>query len=300
MNDISVIILTLNEERHIKRAIENAQKFAEKIFIVDSFSTDATCKIAKEMNAVVYQHKWENHSQQFQWAIDNLPVKTEWVFRLDADEYLSDNLIEEIKTIIRKNDGNINGYTASRQYIFLGRHIKHGIIPMRPLRLFRYGHAHIENKNMDEHIVLDDGEVGNLKGCFYDASLMTLSEWTAKHNGYSTREALDLLASKYAIGTVENKATNMAGRHTAHVRKMKHLYMRMPLFFRAFLFFCYRYFIRLGFLDGKEGFMWHFLQGFWYRTLADAKVYEIEKKFNFDRDEISKYIRNKLTIKKVN
>lgn len=237
MNDISVIIMTFNEERHIKRAILNACKFSNEIFIVDSFSTDATCSIAEIMGAHVYKHKWEGQSRQFSWALKNLPIRTEWIFRLDSDEYLSNELIFEIKSKLKYRNEYINGYTDERKKIFLGRIINHGNIPQIILRLFRYGHAHIENKNMDEHIVLDDGEVGTLKGCFYDASLMTLSEWTEKHNGYSSREALDLLAAKYAVDKVEDKATNMAGNHTAHVRKMKHIYMRMPMFIRAFLFF---------------------------------------------------------------
>lgn len=288
MQDISVIILTYNEELHIERAVSNAKKFAKEIFVVDSFSTDNTIDIAERNGAKVHQHSWENYSRQFAWALDNLPIKTEWVWRQDADEYLSDDLIEEIDQTLSNNPADTNGYTAPCLRIFMGKYIKHGIVPLILLRLFKYKYASIEDKMMDEHIMLSEGVVGELKNPFFDDNRNGLTWWTQKHNGYSTREALDLLATEYGIGA-DNGVAN-TGEHSAKVRKMKLKYVRLPLFWRAFAFFVYRYFFRLGFLDGKEGFLWHFLQGFWYRCLADAKVYEIKKNCGFDDDRIRDFL----------
>ena len=118
---------------------------------------------------------------------------------------------------------------------------------------------------MDEHIYVTDGKIGTLKNAFYDDSLMTLTEWTQKHNNYATKEAIELLFTEFNLH--ENSEI-----------------------VNSFLFFLLRYFIRGGFLDGKEGFLWHFLQGFWYRTLADAKVFEIKKRFKYNEEEIKKFL----------
>lgn len=290
MQEISVIILTYNEELHIERAILNAKKFASKIYVIDSYSTDRTVEIAKSLGTNVYQRAFLYQAEQFNWGLDNLPINTEWIFRIDADEYLSDELIEEVKTTIAnsKPDDGINGYTVHRKMMFLGKHIKHGIVPMIILRLFRKGHARVEDKMMDEHLMLTDGVVHELKYPLFDDNKKGLTAWTQKHNGYSTREAIDLLCTEYNIGN--DNAINNTGAHSKKVRKQKLRYAKLPLFWRAFAFFIFRYIFRLGFIDGKEGFLWHFLQGFWYRALADAKVYEIKKQHNFDKDKIKQFV----------
>lgn len=290
MQDISVIILTFNEERHIQRAVESAKRLAKDVFVVDSFSTDKTVEIAKSMGAVVYQHEFTYHAAQVNWAIENLPIRTEWVFRLDADEYLTDELIDEIERVLPNTPADVTGYTAVRLMTFMGKRIKHGILPMIILRLWRNGMAKCEDKKMDEHMRVIEGTVGTLQGAFVDDSKITLTEWTQKHNKYSTHEALDLLCTKYNIGSVDNDANDAIGAHSAQKRANKLKYIKLPLFWRAFAFFCYRYLLRGGFLDGKEGFLWHFLQGFWYRALADAKVYEIKKRFGFDDERIKEYL----------
>ena len=193
MQDISVIILTLNEERHIARVMQNAQKFARTVYVVDSYSTDRTVELATEMGAVAVRHEFQSHAKQFQWALDNLPITTEWVLRLDADEYLTDKLIDEIECRLPATPSGVNGYTLRCLYNFMGREINHGIIPLVLLRLFRYGKARIEDKLMDEHIYLTEGTTADMSYPFYNASLMTLTEWTAKHNWYATREAIELL-----------------------------------------------------------------------------------------------------------
>lgn len=290
MLDISVIILTFNEGIHIERCITNAKRFAKEIFVVDSFSTDSTVEIATRLGAKVYQHPWENYSKQFGWGLHNLPIQTEWVWRMDADEYLTDKLIAELHETLPRLPEDINGLTAPCLRIFMGRYIKHGIIPLILLRLFKKKYATIENKFMDEHIQLSEGNVGNLRNAFYDDNLNGLTWWTNKHNGYATREAIDLLLTEYDL--MKQDVDGKTGEHTSAVRRKKLKYIGMPLFWRSFAFFIYRYIFRLGFLDGKEGFLWHFLQGFWYRALADAKVYEIKKSMNFDENRIKEYLEN--------
>lgn len=289
MLDISVIILTYNEKIHIERCINNAKKFAKDIYLVDCFSNDGTVEIAEALGAKVFQHPWENYSKQFNWALQNLPITTEWVWRMDADEYLSDSLIDELHLKIPSLSDDINGFTAPCLRIFMGKYIKHGIIPLILLRLFKIKYAVCENRYMDEHIQLSEGKIETLKNPFYDDNLNGLTWWTNKHNGYATREAIDLLLTEYNL-LPQDSVVN-SGAHSEAIRKKKLKYIKLPLFWRAFAFFILRYFFRLGFLDGKEGFLWHFLQGFWYRTLADAKVYEIKKKYNFDEEKIKSFLK---------
>ena len=294
MLDISVIILTFNEEIHIERCLRNARRFAKEIFVVDSFSTDKTVEIAKSMGAKVYQHEWKYPADQFNWALRNLPIKTEWVWKQDADEWLTDELIEELHQRIPQSSPGTNAYTAQCLRRFMGKEIKHGIIPLILLRLFEYRYGSVENKMMDEHVMISKGEVGELKHAFYDDNLKGLTWWTNKHNNYATKEAVELLMTEYGLS--EHDVVN-SGSHSESVRRKKLKYVKLPLFWRAFAFFVYRYFFRLGLLDGKEGFLWHFLQGFWYRSLADAKVYEMKKRFGFDDEKIKAYICEKYSLK---
>jgi glycosyltransferase involved in cell wall biosynthesis len=293
--DITVIILTCYEEIHIRRCIENARRFAEQIFIVDSYSTDQTIALAKELGAEVYQNKWENnYARQLNWALTNLPVQTQWVLRLDADEYLSDELIAEIHAKLPGIGKDVSGIVFKRRHIFMGKWMKRGIYPVKLLRLFRYGKGMCEQRWMDEHIQTSEGDTVEFAHDFMDDNLNHLGWWTAKHNGYSIREAIDLLDVE--LGLLPHSDTGVMGEQALAKRKKKLKYVRAPLFWRSFAYFLYRYFLRLGFTEGKTGFLWHFLQGWWYRTLVDAKIYEIKKACGNDKGKIIAYIREKYRI----
>lgn len=257
---ISVIILTYNEELNIEDCLKSVTGFADEVFVVDSYSTDKTLDIAKRYGAKIVQHPYENQAQQFNWALDNLNIKTEWVLRLDADEYLTEELKNEITEKLKNMASNINGFYLKRKNYFMGRWIKYGgYYPTWILRLFRNGKARSEQRAMDEHIILSEGKAGKFKSDFVDDNKKDLTWWIAKHNNYAWREASDVMSGSYGRGK-------------------KKFYYHLPLFCRAFAFFIYRYFFRLGFLDGKEGLIFHFLQCFWYRFLIDAKIYEHKNK----------------------
>lgn len=285
---IAAIILTYNEELHIERCITNARKYASEIFVVDSYSTDRTVEIAKRLGGIVLQNRFISHSAQFNWALENCPISAEWVWKQDADEYLSTELIEQIKEQTRTCAPDVNGFTAPCLRFFLGKYIKHGIVPLILLRLIRRGCGKCETKIMDEHLRIDSGRIIDLKEPFFDDNLNNLTWWTNKHNVYASKEAIELLLMEYV--TSEEEEVVKSGAHSASIRRKKLKYVRLPLFWRAFFFFILRYIFRLGFLDGKEGFLWHFLQGFWYRALADAKVFEIKKQFRFDDVAIKQYL----------
>lgn len=299
MLDISVIILTYNEELHIRRCLENVEPIARDIFIIDSFSTDKTLEIAKGYEKVhILQKKWENnHAKQFNWGLENADIKTKWVLRLDADEYLTPELIDELSRTLPNMSDNYTGIVFPLRRVFLGRTIRRGMPVVKLLRMFQYGKAASEVRMMDEHIQLKEGEAIELKNEFADDNLNNLSWWTQKHIGYAIREATDLLDMEYDLtGSAKNDGTINLSSQALKKRRRKHGYAKKPLFWRSFAYFIYRYFFKLGFLEGKEGFLWHFLQGWWYRTLVDAKVYEIKRKSEGNPDRIKAILRDEYNI----
>ena len=272
------VILTFNEELHLARCIESLKGIRTEIVVMDCFSTDTTLEIAQAYGARVIQRKWVNHANQFNWALTQLNADTEWVLRIDADEYLTPDLIAEIQSCLSGIGPEIDGVYFSRRMTFQGKLIRHGgVFPVRVLRLFRYGRGECENRWMDEHIKVS-GPTVDLKGELVDDNLNSLTWWTEKHNNYASREVIDLLNLEYNFMPHDSVASLIGGKQAGVKRWLKEVvYSRLPGGFRAFAYFFYRYFIRLGFLDGQAGTAFHFLQGFWYRYLVDAKLAEVKR-----------------------
>lgn len=297
MNSISVIILTFNEEKHIKRCIDNLAEISSNIFVVDSLSTDNTCQIAEQCGASIFRNKWPgNQAKQFNWALENLSINSEWILRLDADEYLLPELKEEIIQKLTAVPSEINGIVFKRRHIFFGKWIKRGTYPVYLLRLFRKGKAVCEQRWMDEHIELLEGGILEFKNDFVDHNLHSMDWWIQKHNSYANREVIELLDIELNILN-KSEGNTILNQQAASKRNKKHKYSKQPLFLRSFAYFIYRYIFKLGFLEGKEGFLWHFFQGWWYRTLVDAKIFEIKKACGRDPEKIKDYILNNYQIR---
>jgi glycosyltransferase involved in cell wall biosynthesis len=274
---ISVIILTYNEEKNIEDCLRSVYGWVDEIFIVDSFSTDETLDTASKYTDKVYQHPFENYAAQRNWAQDNLFIKNEWVFHLDADERATPELFEELKRVFSASLESINGFLTSRRTVFMGKWIKHGgHYPAYHLRIFKKKSGRCEDRLYDQHFYVN-GEVKTLKGDIIDTITSDLGSWIVRHNKWATQEALEFMNrdKDYSAG---NKGYVIKGDRKGNPveqrRWLRERYYRLPLFIRPFLYFLYRYFFRFGFLDGKEGLIFHFLQGFWYRFLVDAFIYE--------------------------
>jgi glycosyltransferase involved in cell wall biosynthesis len=265
-----VIILTRDEEANLPYALESLRPLGPDIFIVDSGSTDRTVEIARAAGCHVYHHQFENHAAQMNWAIDNLPIETSWVMRLDADERLMPELASELSATLRELPDDVCGLEIKRRVYFWGRWISHGgFYPTWLLRVWRRGLGHCEERWMDEHMLVASGRIQKLSCDLIDENHKGLTFWTDKHNRYADREVRDLIAME--AGSGERPSGQMGRRRWFK----ENFYGRMPLFWRAFFYWCYRYFIRLGFLDGTPGCVFHFMQGWWYRALVDAKLYEM-------------------------
>ena len=197
---LAVVILTYNEEKHIARAIKSVQSFASQIFVIDSGSKDKTVEIAKENGAEVIQHPFINYAKQLQWALDHAPITTQWVMRLDADEIIEADLAQEIQQKLPVLPLDTVGVCLKLKRIFMGKWIRHGgLYPLTLLRIWRYGQGRIEDRWMDEHIILSTGNTVTLNGGFADHNLNNISFFTDKHNKYATREAIDVLNQKFVL-----------------------------------------------------------------------------------------------------
>ena len=277
--DLTIIILTKNEEDNLEKCIKSFRGIAKRVAIIDSFSTDNTVQIARNLGVEVFQHSFENHAAQFNWALENISLDTEWVMKVDADEEFTPELAQEIDEKLDVLPKTVNGVVLRRRVYFMGRWLKHGgMYPQLLLRIFRVGHGMSEMKLMDEHLIITDGDAVTFQHDFSDDNNKSLEWWIGKHNWYSNKEVLDQQQKadehngKESVGET---ATSLQAKIKRFVKN--HGYYSLPKFFRAHIYFIYRYYFRLGFLDGTEGKIFTFLQAYWYRYLVDAKMYECEK-----------------------
>ncbi len=266
---ISIVVLTFNSELTIAKTLSAAALVSDDLHVVDSFSTDRTLTIAQEHRARIVQHEFEDYGAQRNWCIDHLPFKYRWQMHLDADEYLSAELIQEINHLKENLSETTDGYFIPRLTRFLGRDLAHGgLYPQWHMRLFRSGKGRCESRKYDQHFYVE-GNTAKLHCPMIDDNRMSLSEWTARHNRWAEAEVEELLAPSPSV--IVGK---LSGTAVERKRALKSRYYQLPLFIRPALFFLYRYFVRLGFLDGIPGLVYFTLQSFWFRFLVDAKLYE--------------------------
>ena len=273
MTDISVVILQKNEALHIKRCLEKlAPLEPRQIFVVDCFSTDGSDKTAAEMGATVVQREWPGlYAPQLNWALENLPIESEWVMRLDADEYFLPEAIEELKEKLPQLSDDVAGVISKRRHYIFGGWAKRGTYPVKLLRVFRRGKAICEERYMDEHMQLSEGRAVEFDYDFVDHNLNSFEWWKEKHRGYAKREAMDALEIMEELKAGGKTDVKIDGQ-AAIKRKKKYQYYRLPPYFRAVLYFCIRYFLKGGFLDGRVGWRWNFWQGLWYRWIVDREI----------------------------
>lgn len=269
MADITAIILTRNEKDFIEDCISSIKPIVSRIVVVDSFSEDNTVELAKKAGAEVYEHEFFNHSKQYKYAVDIANIKTKWILRIDADERLTPESAEELNKLCNENENtNVSGIVLRFYNMFLGKPMYHGgMYPWKKLSVYKTGFGDIEDRNMDEHIILSSGTTIEAKKDSAHLAFRGLTFFTNKCNWYSTREAMDYFEQK----NINSKNASLKTRLKMSV------YYKLPLGFRSWAYYFYRYYLRLGFLDGKEGKIFAFLHAYWYRFLVDAKIYEHEK-----------------------
>ena len=279
MADITAVVLTRNEEKNIERCLQSVRGLCRRMVVVDSGSTDATVALAKANGAEVYFHEFEYYARQFNWGLDHCGIDTKWVIRIDADEQFPPELCEEIEAQTAEHgEDDVNGMTLEATYYFLGRALTHGN-KKRKLMVFKNGIGRIEDRRRDAHTVLSSGRSISLKHNFLHYDFKDLDNFIGRYNWYATREAMDYMDWKRG-----HRDARVDDPVIERTRKKKYgIYYRFPKFLRAFLWFNVNYFLKGGFLDGKEGFIYHVLSSFWYRFVVDAKIYEYEHGKEFEQ-----------------
>jgi glycosyltransferase involved in cell wall biosynthesis len=243
--------------------------------VVDSGSTDRTLEIAARFGAIILKHPFTTHTQQWAWALENVPLETEWVMALDADQAVTADLAAEIAT--KLGASRFDGLYVKRRQIFRGRWIKHGgYYPKYLLKLFRRGKVYLHSGDSVDHHFYIRGSCGRLQHDLIEANHKedNISFWIEKHNRYATLMAEEEHRQRGGVHDSPITPSLFEGPDQ-RVIWLKRLWWRLPLFLRPSVYFIYRYVLRAGFLDGKEGFIFHFLQAYWYRLLVDINLDEI-------------------------
>ena len=294
---ITAIICTYNEEIHLERCISSLYEVVEQINIIDSYSTDKTNEIALKYKANYYLKNWTTYSEKFNWALENTKIETDWVLRIDADEYLSTKLVENLYIQLPKIDTTKTAIRINRLMYFMGGPLKYGgMNPIYHVKIWRKGAAICEPKWMDERMNVLYGETITIKGDIIDHNLKNLTWWIDKHNYYATKEAIDVLILKSEYKK-HIECNLLFSKKSENRRKwFKIQYLKLPVFVRPFLFFFIRYIIQGAFLEGKRGFVWTFLQCLWYRLLVDLKIEEAMKYINKNNISIEQYFKNEYNI----
>jgi glycosyltransferase involved in cell wall biosynthesis len=278
---IAVVILTFNESLHLARCLENLRQVTDELYVIDAFSTDDTVAIAEAYGAKVYQRKWVNYADQFQWALDHCGIDTPWIMRMDADEYLEPGLIKEIHLRLAAIPLSVTGIYIRRKVLFKGKWIRFGgFYPHTLLRIWRNGIGSIEQRWMDEHIVVSEGTTMLFREHIVDDNLNSIHWWVNKHNNYAIREMVDLLNIRYGFWETDQRLLKANGQAKRKRFLKEKVYAVMSPGMRASLYFLFRYVLRYGFLDGYKGFLFHFMQGYWYRLLVDVNVQEFQQKLH--------------------
>lgn len=291
MSLLSIIILTYNEQQNLPSCLDSLQKLNIPIFVVDSYSTDNTLEILKKRQINFVQHPFDNYAQQRNWAQANCPFDTEWVLHLDAGERATKELINWIHSSFDPNT-SVDGYMFSRRTYFLGKWIRWGgHYPNYHLRLYRKNKGRCEAKAYDQHFIVK-GKTEKLPAGIdmIDEVTDTIHNFTTAHNKWALFEAIETVAKVIEKGEI---APRLLGTPIQRKRWLKNnVFQKAPLFVRSMAYFCYRYFIRLGFLDGPRGLVFHFLQGFWFRFLIDANVLEIRDRLAANKQRTLEEIVN--------
>jgi glycosyltransferase involved in cell wall biosynthesis len=276
---VTVLFTTRNEEVNIERSLASVHGFADQVFVIDSESEDRTVEIARryadEVRNLPYEHgriiPWI-----FQWGLDNLPIRNEWILILEADQALTPALKEEMAALLARPGLRENGFYLRRRQIFRGKPLRFGGYGSKYLmKLFRRGHGELDPVEQDTRVYVQ-GPVGRLKA--------PLEEWNRKEDAILFYLQKHLrYADAFAREELERRrhdlpwklAPRLFGTPDERVLWLKTRYYQMPLFVRPFLYFLYRYFFLLGILDGKTGFVFHFLQAFWFRLIVDVRLEEL-------------------------
>ncbi|MBI4245041.1 MAG: glycosyltransferase family 2 protein [Planctomycetes bacterium] len=269
---ISFLAITYNEEANIKKCLDSIHHISDDIHIIDSGSTDKTLEIARSFrNVIVHHNKFDNFSSQWTWGIKNINFKYDWLFAIDADFEITDNLVRRLKEKFKENYfNNYNGIHIKWIYSFLGQQMRYGShTPRYRLILFRKNDVFLDPEEVvDKRFYVKNPRFGYINAAVIENNLKEydLNFWMAKHIHYVKGVVQEELSWRQGKRSFKS---DLCGLPSKRIFYLKSLYYRLPLYIRPWLYFAHDYFLKLGFLEGKKGFILHFLRNLWYRTLVD-------------------------------
>jgi len=276
---LTVLVTTRNEEANVERCLASVHGFADQIFVLDSESTDRTVEIARryaEVQTLAYEHgriiPWI-----FQWGLDHLPIRNDWVLILEADQAVPEPLRLELAALLA-NPGAVpeDGFYIRRSQIFRGKPLRFGGYGSKfLLKLFRHGKSELDPVEQDTRVYVR-GKIGRLRAPLAEWNLKedSILFYLEKHLRYAQAFAQEELARRTRKLPWKTEP-RFFGTPDERILWLKDRYYRMPLYLRPFLYFLYRYFFLFGILDGKTGFIFHFLQAFWFRLIVDIRLEEL-------------------------
>ena len=276
----SFIVLTFNEEFHLPRLLSSIQSLKASTYILDSGSTDNTLNIATEFGCTIKSNPFVNHPSQWHAALTSFDITTPWVICLDADQIVTNELMYLLQNFKDEDYKDVSGIYFNRKNIFKGKWLKHGgYFPLYLLKMFRFGVGYSDlNENMDHRFIVPGKTIIWKTGYIIEENYKEnqISFWINKHNRYSDLVATEEWERIQKLRT-QTLQPNIFGSPDQKKAFLKSIWWKMPLYVRPFIYFFHRYVIQLGILDGKQGFVFHFLQAFWFRLVVDIKIDEIKK-----------------------
>jgi glycosyltransferase involved in cell wall biosynthesis len=278
---LATVILTYNEQLNLGPCLESTRGLDHTLLVVDSGSTDATLQLAANHGARVISHPFESHARQWEWALGQLDDDVEWVLGLDADQRLTPELRDEIMALFACEQQRFHyaGFYLKRRQIFRGRWIRYGgYYPKYLLKLFRRDCVKLDARDLMDHHFYVAGPTAKMRGDLIEDNRneAEISFWISKHVRYADLHAREELARR-GDRHARPIQPNLFGTPDQRTLWQKQLWWRLPLYTRPLAYFLYRYVLLRGFLDGKQGFIFHFLQAFWYRLLVDIRIEELRQ-----------------------
>jgi glycosyltransferase involved in cell wall biosynthesis len=271
MSSISVLILTWNEEVNLAECLDSCG-WSDDIIVFDSFSTDGTRDIAARPGVRFLQRHFDNYASQRNAALTEVHYHHPWVLMVDADERIPQDLAAEMAQAVAVAHSDTVMFRMRRKDFFLGRWLRRSSgYPSWFGRLVRLGRVRVERDVNEEYIA--DGKVGHLESHLLHYPFNRgVAYWYERHNRYSTIEAIEKLRTRNEPLPIKFlfRADPIDRR-----RALKQLVYRLPL--RPSILFFYLYIFRLGFLDGRAGFVFSRMRAS-YEMIIDLKVLELERR----------------------
>lgn len=290
---VSVVVVTYNEEENIEATLRSVAGWCHEIFVVDSGSTDRTTEIARRFTDNVLEHRYKDHASQWQWVLDNVTLACDWLLALDADNIVTEPLKRQIEAAVERDEAGIDGYYAVHTHYFRGKRVRG--LKKYWLRLVRLERTRVDETELVDFRFIVEGTASVLSGEIIEANRKedAIDFWIDKHQKFASRMAVEEVLRR-AGRRRWSMTPRLFGNQDERMVWFKTRWYRAPLYLRPFLYFGYRYFLRAGFLDGRNGLVYHVLQAFWFRLLVDIRIAEIEEEIASGRlsfDELERQMR---------